>query len=79
MRPGTGLRCWLGAAAMLLLFASPGFAQKKGGAITVGLELDINGFDPLKVGVYDTSAEIAAALIFDTLTSLDDKDRKSVV
>ena len=73
MRPGIGLRYLLGAAAMSLLLATPALAQKKGGAITVGLELDINGFDPLKVGVYDTSAEIAAALIFDTLTSLDDK------
>src|SRR5215510_14749041 len=48
-------------------------AQKRGGSLTVGLELDIAGFDPLKVGVFDTSANMAAALIFDTLTSLDDK------
>jgi len=50
----------------------PASAQKAGGSITVGLELDIPGFDPLKVGVFDTSAEIAAAAIFDTLTTLDD-------
>ncbi len=54
-------------------FATPASAQKQGGSITVGLELDIPGFDPLKVGVFDTSAESAAAAIFDTLTSLDDK------
>jgi peptide/nickel transport system substrate-binding protein len=36
------------------------------------LELDIAGFDPLKVGVFDTSANMAASLIFDTLTSLDE-------
>jgi peptide/nickel transport system substrate-binding protein len=48
-------------------------AQKSGGSITVGQELDIPGFDPLKVGVFDTSAETAAAAIFDTLTYLDDK------
>jgi peptide/nickel transport system substrate-binding protein len=48
-------------------------AQKSGGGITVGQELDIPGFDPLKVGVFDTSAETAAAAIFDTLTYLDDK------
>jgi peptide/nickel transport system substrate-binding protein len=48
-------------------------AQKQGGSITVGLELDIPGFDPLKVGVFDTSAETAAAAIFDTLVALDDK------
>ena len=51
----------------------PANAQKQGGSITVGLELDIPGFDPLKVGVFDTSAEIAAAAIFDTLITLDDK------
>ena len=55
------------------LLASPANAQKQGGSITVGLELDIPGFDPLKVGVYDTSAETAAAAIFDTLVTLDDK------
>ncbi len=60
-------------AAMLGQLAGGAAAQKPGGAITVGMELDINGFDPLKVGVFDTSAEIAAALIFDTLTTLDDK------
>jgi len=54
-------------------WASPASAQKQGGSITVGQELDIPGFDPLKVGVYDTSAETAAAAIFDTLTYLDDK------
>ena len=55
------------------LWTGPASAQKQGGTITVGLELDIPGFDPLKVGVYDTSAETAAAAIFDTLTTLDDK------
>lgn len=52
--------------------AGPALAQKQGGTVTVGLELDIPGFDPLKVGVFDTAAESAAALIFDTLTTLDD-------
>jgi peptide/nickel transport system substrate-binding protein len=60
-------------ASGLALCAGPAGAQKQGGSITVGLELDIPGFDPLKVGVYDTSAQIAAAAIFDTLTALDDK------
>jgi peptide/nickel transport system substrate-binding protein len=55
------------------VLTNPADAQKPGGSITVGLELDIPGFDPLKVGVFDTSAQIAAALIFDTLTYLDDK------
>ena len=53
--------------------ACPASAQKAGGSITVGLELDIPGFDPLKVGVFDTAALTAAAAIFDTLTTLDDK------
>jgi peptide/nickel transport system substrate-binding protein len=68
---GAGFGIFLLAA--LALPASPASAQKQGGSITFGLELDIPGFDPLKVGVFDTSAETAAAAIFDTLTSLDDK------
>jgi 4-phytase/acid phosphatase/peptide/nickel transport system substrate-binding protein len=64
---------FLVATSGIALFASPAIAQKQGGSITVGLELDIPGFDPLKVGVFDTSAEIAAAAIFDTLVTLDDK------
>jgi peptide/nickel transport system substrate-binding protein len=64
---------FLAAAFVAALPASPARAQKQGGSITVGLELDIPGFDPLKVGVFDTSAETAAAAIFDTLTTLDDK------
>ena len=55
------------------LLASPASAQKQGGSITVGLELDIPGFDPLKVGVFDTAALTAAAALFDSLTYLDDK------
>ena len=64
------------AAVLAVLAVLPGGAaqaQKSGGSLSVGLELDIAGFDPLKVGVYDTSANSAAALLFDTLTYLDDK------
>ena len=61
------------AALGVALLASPALAQKPGGSITVGLELDIPGFDPLKVGVYDTAALTAAAAIFDTLVYLDEK------
>src|SRR6516162_8001836 len=64
---------FLGTAFGIALLAGAAGAQKQGGSITVGLELDIPGFDPLKVGVFDTSAETAAAAIFDTLTTLDDK------
>src|SRR5436305_5324478 len=66
-------RTMFGAAIGLALLTGPAAAQKQGGSITVGLELDIPGFDPLKVGVFDTSAETAAAAIFDTLSTLDDK------
>jgi peptide/nickel transport system substrate-binding protein len=66
-------RIFLTTAFGVALFAGAAHAQKQGGSITVGLELDIPGFDPLKVGVFDTSAETAAAAIFDTLTTLDDK------
>lgn len=52
---------------------TPASAQKRGGTLSVGLELDIAGFDPLKVGVFDTAALTAASAIFDTLTYLDDK------
>src|SRR6266404_740313 len=68
-------RIFLVAGFGVALSAAPASAQKQGGSITVGLELDIPGFDPLKVGVYDTSAETAAAAIFDTLVGLDDKGR----
>jgi len=64
---------FLGAVFGVALFAGAAHAQKQGGSITVGLELDIPGFDPLKVGVFDTAAETAAAAIFDTLVYLDDK------
>jgi peptide/nickel transport system substrate-binding protein len=53
----------------------PALAQKQGGSLTVGMELDISGFDPLKVGVFDTAALIGARLIFDTLTRLDDNGK----
>jgi len=63
------------AASAALLAVAPAMAQKKGGTLTVGLELDIPGFDGLKVGVYDTAANIAASLIFDTLVKLDDQGK----
>src|SRR5947207_7486076 len=62
-------------ASAAVLAVGPAMAQKKGGTLTVGLELDIPGFDGLKVGVYDTAANIAASLIFDTLVKLDDQGK----
>src|SRR5437762_1393437 len=64
-------RIFLVAVFGVALSAAPAGAQKAGGTITVGLELDIPGFDPLKVGVYDTAALTASSAIFDTLTTLD--------
>ena len=58
-------------AAFGVALSCPAGAQKAGGTITVGLELDIPGFDPLKVGVYDTAALTASSAIFDSLTYLD--------
>ena len=68
-------RIFLVAVFGAALSAGPASAQKQGGSITVGLELDIPGFDPLKVGVYDTAALTAASAIFETLTTLDDKGK----
>ena len=64
-------RIFLVAGFGVALSAMPANAQKPGGSITVGLELDIPGFDPLKVGVYDTAALTASSALFDTLTTLD--------
>ncbi|MEA2898603.1 MAG: peptide/nickel transport system substrate-binding protein [Bradyrhizobium sp.] len=72
-RSRTLVRTILGATIGVALLAGPAVAQKQGGSITVGLELDIPGFDPLKVGVFDTAALTASAALFDTLTYLDDK------
>ena len=65
------IRATLVAGASLVITAGTAQAQRHGGSITLGTELDIPGLDPVKVGVFDTSAQIAAALIFDTLTGRD--------
>src|SRR5438105_5529884 len=70
IRSGVLARIFLVAGFGVALSAMPASAQKAGGSITVGLELDIPGFDPLKVGVYGTSARTAAAAIFDTVAAL---------
>ena len=69
------LACGLALAAATSFADTPAMAQKHGGTLTVGMEVDIPGFDPLKVGVFDTAALIAADLIFDTLTTLDDEGK----
>ena len=72
-RYGAFAPVFLATAFGMALVSTPASAQKQGGSITVGLEADIPGFDPLKVGAFDTAASMAAATLFDTLTSLDDK------
>jgi len=69
------LRTMALAASAAVLAVSPAMAQKKGGTLTVGLELDIPGFDGLKVGVYDTAANIAASLLLETLVAPDEKGK----
>ena len=64
-------RIFLVAGFGVALSAIPASAQKAGGSIAVGLEIDIPGFDPLKVGVYDAAVLTASSAIFDTLTYLD--------
>src|SRR5258707_6437376 len=73
IRSNAFARIFLVAGFGVALSAAPAIAEKQGGSITVGLELDIPGSDPLKVGSDDTSAETPAAAIFDTLVALDDK------
>src|SRR5215472_7358546 len=73
MYPHRSLRRIAAAALGLSLLAAPAAAQKAGGTATLGMEADIPGFDPLKVGVYDTAARSAAALMFDTMTRLDEE------
>ena len=71
IRSGVLARIFLVAGFGVALSAMPASAQKAGSSISVGLELDIPGFDPLKVGVYDTAALTASSALFDTLTYLD--------
>src|ERR1700712_4063537 len=71
-RSGAFVCTVLGTALSAALFVDPAAAQKQGGSITMGLELDIPGFDPLKVGVFDTAALTAASALFESLTYLDD-------
>lgn len=65
------------AAVMAAGLAFPADAQTRGGTVTLGIEQDIAGFDPLLVGVYDTGQEATAALLFESLTRLDDNGKPS--
>jgi len=68
---------WRGAilAAATVLAAGMVQAQTRGGTVTLGVEQDIAGFDPLVVGVYDTGQIAVAALLLDTLTRIDDSGK----
>jgi len=60
------------SCAALIALGGVAASQTRGGTVTMGVEQDIAGFDPIVVGVYDTGPMAAAALLFDTLTRLDD-------
>jgi peptide/nickel transport system substrate-binding protein len=73
-RDGASLTAALLCTAGILL-GSAAAAQTRGGQVTLGVEQDIAGFDPLVVGIYDTGALASAALLFDTLTRIDDQGK----
>ena len=77
-----GHRCRRGGAFLIAALACAGFlvsvaaqAQTSGGQVVLGVEQDIAGFDPLTVGIYDTGGLASAALLFDTLTRIDDQGK----
>jgi 4-phytase/acid phosphatase/peptide/nickel transport system substrate-binding protein len=59
------------------LLAVPPVAQTptpvRGGTLSIGVESDFEGFDPIKAGVYSNSTVTAASLFYETLMRLDDK------
>lgn len=59
------------------LLAAPAVAQTqapvRGGTLSIGVESDFEGFDPVKAGVYSNSTVTAASLFYETLMRLDDK------
>ena len=63
-------------AAVALGFAASGAmaqAPVKGGTLSIGVERDFEGFDPIRAGVYSNSTVTAASLFYETLMRLDDK------
>ncbi len=65
------------AAAIAFGLAAPALAQApapvKGGTLSIGVESDFEGFDPIRAGVYSNSTVTAASLFYETLMRLDDK------
>ncbi len=70
-----GAFCLTAIVLAALSLAPVAAAQTRGGKVTLGVEQDIAGFDPLVVGVYDTGQEATAALVFERLTRLDDQGK----
>lgn len=70
-------RAGLLAALSAGLLAAPAVAQTqtpvRGGTLSIGVESDFEGFDPVKAGVYSNSTVTAASLFYETLMRLDDK------
>jgi peptide/nickel transport system substrate-binding protein len=62
----------LATLAALALTMTPADAQTRGGSVKFGVGEDIAGFDPVTVGAYGPATASAAALLFNTLTKLDD-------
>jgi peptide/nickel transport system substrate-binding protein len=70
-----GAFCLTAIVLAALSLAPVAAAQTRGGKVTLGVEQDIAGFDPLVVGVYDTGQEATAALVLERLTRLDDQGK----
>src|SRR5436189_6072115 len=73
-----GLVAALAAGLATVPGMGPAMAQQaaapvKGGTLTIGVESDFEGFDPIKAGVYSNSTVTAASLFYETLMRLDDK------
>src|SRR5512143_3429063 len=62
-----------GLMAVPALAQTPAQTPVRGGTLTVGVESDFEGFDPIKAGVYSNSTVTAASLFYETLMRLDDK------
>lgn len=60
-----------GIVAILLIGTQAALAQVKGGSLSVGIETDVRGFDPIKSGVLGASGGVVAASIMETLLILD--------
>ncbi len=65
----------IGICVIMISIAGMASAQVKGGTLTVGLENDVRGFDPLKSGVLGASGAVVAASMMETLLILDEEGK----